>query len=106
MEDRGVLVIGVTGRLDSVTSDALETEVRRQLEAGHLKIVFDLAAVDYISSAGLRVLMLAAKQLRGKGSLGVAAPTPHVKQVLDIAAIPTLAAIYVTAADAVETMNR
>ena len=103
--DRGVLVIRVTGRLDSTTSEALETEVRRQFEAGHARVVFDLAALEYISSAGLRVLMLAARELRGKGSLAVAAPTPLVKQILDIAAVPMFARIHDSAAEAVEMLK-
>jgi len=106
LEDRGVLVIRVSGRLDGITSDALETEVQRQLQAGHARIVFDLATLQYISSAGLRVLMLAARELRGNGTLAIAAPMPHVKQILDIAAVPTFATIYDSAAEAVETMNR
>ena len=46
VDDRGVLVIRVSGRLDGTTSDALETEVRRQLQAGHARLVFDLAALS------------------------------------------------------------
>jgi anti-anti-sigma factor len=93
VDDRGVLVIRVSGRLDGITSDALETEVRGRLQAGHARLVFDLAALEYISSAGLRVLMLVARALRGKGTLAVAAPIPQVKQILDIAAVPTFAKI-------------
>ena len=106
LDDRGVLVIRVSGRLDASTSDALETEVRRLLQAGYARLVFDLASVEYISSAGLRVLMLAARELRGTGTLAVAAPIPRVKQVLDIAAVPTFAKIYESAGEAVETLNR
>jgi anti-anti-sigma factor len=101
-EDRGVLIIGVSGRLDSTTSAALEKEVRRQLQTGTARIVFDLSALEYLSSAGLRVFMMAAREIRGKGSLAVAAPTPHVKQILDIAAVATFARIYDTVTEAVE----
>jgi anti-anti-sigma factor len=88
----------VSGRLDSMTSDALEAEVQRQLQAGHPRIVFDLAALEYISSAGLRVLMLAARSVRGKGAVAVAAPVRQVKQILDIAGVSGFAKIYDTAA--------
>ena len=50
--------------------------------------------------------MLAARELRGKGTLAVAAPIPQVKQILDIAAVPTFARIFDSAAEAVETLNR
>jgi len=106
VEDRGVLVIGVSGRLDSTTSGALENEVRRQVGSGHARIVFDLSALEYISSAGLRVFMMAAREVRGKGSLAMAGPKPHVKQVLDLAGVATFAKVYDTATEAVETLNQ
>jgi anti-anti-sigma factor len=106
LEDRGVLVIGVSGRLDSTTSGALENEVRRQLGTGHARIVFDLSALEYISSAGLRVFMMAAREVRGKGSLAMAGPKPHVRQVLDLAGAATFAKMYNTATEAVETLNQ
>ena len=105
VEDSGVLVIGVSGRLDSMTSPTLEQEVRRQLEAGHARIVFDLAALQYISSAGLRVIILAAREIRGKGAVALAAPTPHVQQVLDIAGVTVFAKIYSAATEAVQTLK-
>ncbi len=105
VEDSGVLVIAVSGRLDSTTSDTLEREVRRQLAAGHARIAFDLAALDYISSAGLRVFMIAAREIRGKGSLALAGPKPQVKQILDIAGMTGFVKIYSTATEAVETLK-
>jgi anti-anti-sigma factor len=65
-------VLGIIGRLDAVTSESLEQEVRRQLDAGQTRIAFDLSGLDYISSAGLRVFMMAARALRGKGALAEA----------------------------------
>ena len=105
VEDSGVLVIGVSGRLDSMTSPTLEQEVRRQLEAGHARIVFDLAALQYISSAGLRVIILAAREIRGKGAVALAAPTPNVQQVLDIAGVTVFAKIYSAATEAVQALK-
>jgi len=59
-----------------------------------------------ISSAGLRVFMMAAREVRGKGSLAMAGPKPHVKQVLDLAGVATFAKVYDTATEAVETLNQ
>ena len=103
-DDRGVLVIGVSGRLDSTTSGALEKEVRRQLQAGCARIVFDLSALEFISSAGLRVFMMAAREIRGKGSIALAAPVPNVKQLLDFTGAANFAKICDTAKEAVETL--
>ena len=73
-DESGVTVMSVSGRLDSVTSGALETEVTNRIAAGQTRLVLDLTALDYISSAGLRVFLIAARTLRGKGALGLAAP--------------------------------
>jgi anti-anti-sigma factor len=105
VEDGGVLGIGVSGRLDSTTSPTLEKEVRRQLDAGHARIVFDLATLQYISSAGLRVFIMAAREIRGKGAVALAAPTPNVQQVLDIAGVTAFAKIYSTATEAVQALK-
>jgi anti-sigma B factor antagonist len=104
-EDGTVLVIGVSGRLDSVTSDTLDKEVRTQVEAGRTRLVFDLTALDYISSAGLRVFLLAARALRGKGSLALAAPQPKVQQVFDIAGMGSMVTIYGSTTEAVGALK-
>jgi anti-anti-sigma factor len=85
--DAGVLIVNVSGRLDSVTSPRLDAEVRRQLDAGQRRLVFDLSQLEYISSAGLRVLLAAARQLRGQGAVAVAGPNDLVRQVIEIAGV-------------------
>jgi hypothetical protein len=60
---------------------------------------------QYISSAGLRGFVMAARALRGKGTLALAAPVPRVQQILDITGIPTLATIYGTASEAVGALK-
>ena len=104
-EDSGVTVIGVSGRLDSATSDALDAAVRSRIAAGQTRIVLDLSALDYVSSAGLRVFLMAARAVSGKGSLALAAPQPRVQQVFDIAAVGSLVKIYGSTADAVKALK-
>jgi anti-anti-sigma regulatory factor len=72
-----------------------------------------LRAVDWPCSpqtgcemTGLRVFMMAAREVRGKGSLAMAGPTPHVRQVLDLAGVATFAKMYDTATEAVEALNQ
>ena len=104
-EDGGVMVVRVSGRLDSVTSDALDKEVQTQLAAGRTRLVFDLTALDYISSAGLRVLLMAARAVRGKGSLALAAPQPRVRQVFDIAGVGGVVTVYESPTEAVAALK-
>ena len=81
-QENGVLTLAVGGRLDTNTSPELEAEVTTE---GVSEIVFDFAALEYISSAGLRVLMGAQKALAASGGkVRVVNPNAMVKGVLDI----------------------
>jgi anti-sigma B factor antagonist len=59
-----VQIFRITGRLDSTTSPAFEAQVLPTVRPGANRILFDFTAVDYVSSAGLRTVLLAAKQTR------------------------------------------
>jgi stage II sporulation protein AA (anti-sigma F factor antagonist) len=88
------LVLAPSGRLDSVTSSELEKHVARQLDAGERRLVVDLAGVEYISSAGLRVLLMAAKRLREPpAALVLCGMGPGVRTVLELAGFLPLFAI-------------
>lgn len=81
-----VLVLSLDGRLDPTTVRGLEERLARVVEGGASRVILDLARLDYISSAGLRVLLSCAKQLKGKqGALVLCAPKRYVKEVFDIA---------------------
>ena len=74
------LTLAPVGRVDTITSPELEAAV--QLD-GVEELVFDLAQVDYISSAGLRVLLASQKKMAGK-VMKIANAKPAVKEVFDI----------------------
>jgi len=65
--DGNVLVVTVTGKLDTVTAPQYEQKIREIIDGGNLRIVVDFDQLDYISSAGLRVLLLMSKLLKAKG---------------------------------------
>lgn len=79
-------VLVVSGSLNTTTARGLEEAVEDVLaKDGVLHVTFDFAALDYISSAGLRVLMGAYKRLvPAGGSVKVAHPTDDVREVFDI----------------------
>ena len=88
------LVIAPRGRVDSVSSGELERHVVSRLDAGARRVVIDLAGVEYISSAGLRVLLLAAKRLKPpQGALVLCGLGPSVKTVLELAGFMSLFAV-------------
>lgn len=89
-----VLVVAPRGRVDSVSSGELERHLVARLDAGARRVVIDLAGVDYISSAGLRVLLLAAKRLKPpQGLLVLCGLGPSVRTVLELAGFTSLFAI-------------
>ena len=82
----GVPVLNVTGRLDAQKTTDFKKSLAQYLSGRPSKLVLDLGGVTYISSAGLRELFLAARELqRGGGKLVVCNPQPDVKHVFDIA---------------------
>ena len=66
IEASGVTILRPIGRVDSANAPEMEKMLKGALDAGATKIVFELTQLDYISSAGLRVILMAAKKL-GKG---------------------------------------
>ena len=81
------VVLALTGSLDVVTSPDLEKRLAALLDAGTRDLVFDLTHLDYVSSAGLRVFMLALKRLSKDGKLRFCGLSKNVRQVFDIAGI-------------------
>lgn len=93
-------LLALEGRLDTETSADLELAVQDLLQAGERRFVIDLAGVGYVSSAGLRVLLMLAKTVDGNGSLRLAALNPTVRQVFDVAGFTPLFAIHADRAGA------
>jgi anti-anti-sigma factor len=100
-----VVVLGPIGRVDHVTAEELKTALAPHLARcgpGHDHVVLDFAGVDYISSAGLRVLMLAAKQAKAQGGfLAVAAVQPLVQEILEISKFTLVLRMLPSVRDAV-----
>ena len=77
------LVVALEGRLDTTTAPQLEDELKNSLD-GVTELVFDLGALEYISSAGLRVLLSAFKTMYGKGSMKVTNANELVMEVFEV----------------------
>lgn len=83
--DQNATIITITGRLDAVTAPEYEKKIRELIDGGNLHLVVDFEQLDYISSAGLRGLLVTAKLLKAKkGQLRFANVTGTVKEVFDI----------------------
>ena len=77
------LTLALEGRLDTTTSPELEKELKASLD-GADSLVLDFSKLDYISSAGLRVLLSAHKQMSAKGGMKVTNVNEIVREVFDV----------------------
>ena len=77
------LVLKLSGRLDTTTAPELETEVKSNIE-GIGSLIFDLGALEYISSAGLRVLLSSQKIMNKQGDMVVRNVSEEVKEIFEV----------------------
>jgi anti-sigma B factor antagonist len=85
-EQNGIYIFKLNGRLDSNTSPELEGKIFEAIENGSTNMVVDCEDLDYISSAGLRVILKATKALkRSEGMMVLCAMQDYVKEVFEIA---------------------
>ena len=73
----------VEGRLDTTTAPELESELKKDLD-GITELTLDFGKLDYISSAGLRVLLSAHKAMSKKGGMKVTNVNEMVQEVFDV----------------------
>lgn len=90
-----VCVVGLNGRLDSGTSDSLAQRLHLLIDGGERRLVIDGEQLDYISSTGLRVLLVAAKQLKATdGRIVLSSLRPHILEVFEIAGFTSIFPVY------------
>ena len=69
--ENNAIVVTISGRLDAVTALEYEKRIRELIDSGNSYFVVDFEQLDYISSAGLRALLLHVQAVKGKGRAGV-----------------------------------
>ena len=77
------LVISLEGRLDTTTAPALETELKQSLD-NITELIFDFSKLEYISSAGLRILLAAQKIMNKQGSMKIRNINEVIAEVFEI----------------------
>ena len=91
----------LVGRLDSNTSPSLEQKLFQAILEGSKKMVVDFKDIDYISSAGLRVILKAFKALqREDGRIILCSMQDYVRQLFEITGIDSFVPIVATMDDA------
>ncbi len=77
------LNIALEGRLDTTTAPELEAELKTALE-GIEDLTFDFEALEYVSSAGLRVLLSAQKVMNRQGKMTVKKVKPEIMEIFEV----------------------
>lgn len=77
------LTVALEGRLDTTTAPQLEAELRQSLD-GITQLTMDLGGLAYISSAGLRVLLFAQKQMNKQGEMKVTNANESVMEIFEV----------------------
>ena len=83
VKDGTTLTISIEGRLDTTTAPQLENVVNAEIE-GASELIYDLKALDYISSAGLRVLLSSQKVMNKQGSMIVKNVSEEVLEIFEV----------------------
>lgn len=95
------LVLHASGRLDGTSAGEFERTVLARLDSPPSKLVLDLAGVEYVSSAGLRAILLAAKRGKSVGCVvAVCGLREPVREVFEVSGFGTVVEMHKTVAEA------
>ena len=98
-----VTIVRISGNLNTQTTPEAQIRLEQIIENGAKKILIDFEGLDYISSSGLRLLFVAAKQLTSvSGRLRVCNLSSVVQEVFDISGFTTLIPVFDNQAAALE----
>lgn len=101
-----IIVLIPVGRINNDTSAAFQPKLLDCVASAGSKVLVDLSGVEYISSAGLRALMMAAKQSKAtNGRLAVAGLTPMVKEIFAISRFSFVVQVFDTTAEAIKALS-
>ncbi len=90
-----IVILGVNGRLDFNTSPQLDRALDELYRRGERHLVIDFSDLDYISSSGLEVLLVAAKKVLGEnGKLALCCLKDEIKQIFDITNFSSIFPIF------------
>lgn len=106
--DHGEVVeLALEGRFDANTSSIVEEYVRDEISNGNHNIIMDLDKVDFIASAGLRVILSAAKELRANhdGDLRISALQPTPQKVFEISGLNNVLKLFPDTASALNSFR-
>jgi anti-sigma B factor antagonist len=92
-----ICVIRFKGRLDATTSNGVYEKLAQLIDQGQRRFIFNYTDLEYVSSAGLRTLLLVTKKLNGvQGKAVICCFKPFIKEIFDISGFSSLFEFYPT----------
>jgi anti-sigma B factor antagonist len=105
-QENNSTIVQVSGTVDALTAPELAKTLTNQVAAGHVNLVVDLTAVDFMSSAGLRTLLGAVKESRSSGGdLRIASTNPGIDKVLKMSGFHNIAKVFASQSEAVSSFR-
>lgn len=95
-----VHVVAIEGKVDAMSGAELQTRLSELIEDDSARLVLHMGGVPYVSSAGLRVILLFTKRLHGKGGFALCHLNAEVREILEMAGFHNFISIEDTVEDA------
>ncbi|HHT9110878.1 MAG TPA: STAS domain-containing protein [Candidatus Brocadiaceae bacterium] len=100
------VILDIDGQLNAITCNELEKRLNTLIDQGEKQFLLNFTGLDYISSAGLRVLLVAAKKLKaGNGKIVLASLKGQVRKVFDAAGFSALFHMFDTCEEAMQNFR-
>ncbi len=94
------------GRIDSASGPAFEKDLLQQIDDGQRRLLLDFTELQYISSAGLRIVLLAAKRMKtAGGKLALCSLNPQISEVFEISGFSRILDIHSSRDAALSTLS-
>ncbi len=108
VEDKGdITILRLEGRLDASSSPELESKLNEQIGQNRLKILVDFSRLDYLSSAGMRLLLSTTKKLKAKeGKLMLVSINDEVMEIIKMAGFERILQIFNTEKEAFDSLKQ
>jgi anti-anti-sigma factor len=101
-----IIVLVPVGRINNDTSTLFQPKLLASVAGPSSKVLLDFSSVEYISSAGLRALMMASKQSKAaNGQIAVAGLSPMVKEIFAISRFSLVVQVFETTDEAIKALS-
>ena len=97
------LVLSIDGRIDTNNFNEFELVINQIFDSGEKNLIFNCSGLNYISSSGLRIFLIAQKKVNAvNGKLHLCAMQPVIKEIFDISGFSTIFKIFDTQEEALQ----